>query len=80
MSDRGRDVVRYIKAVERGPEHATHWAESEVTPGFFYQWLGPPTNRDWARAYRMDLFDPFENMRAAMRYLERYEARRALVD
>ena len=63
MSDRAREVVRYIKAVERGPEYTI------IRPPHppYYEFMGPPQNKDWERARWMDLLDPLVNARAVIR-------------
>ena len=67
MSEHAREVVRYIKAVERGPDYQIIRPPNPP----FYEFPGAPRNRDWMRAHLMDLCDPLENAMAALRIRER---------
>lgn len=71
MSERGRDVVRYLRAIEETGGYRTAWFPVEVAPGvtMFGCWAVPTADR--VRAER--LMDPAANVAAAMAYLrERY--------
>lgn len=71
MSDRARDVVRYLKALEDGPVYTTRYGPQSDHRGM------PPAymiaSADTAKARMLDAMDPLENALAAVRlYNQKY--------
>lgn len=65
MSDRARDVVRYIKAIEDTGGYKTVYVPS-VWGGLPFAMSVPTADR--YRAEMSDLFDPMKNALAAIRH------------